>query len=197
MVTADVLMFCTGYNFSFPFLDASRLGLDIQSHLVSPLYHFMIPPGFPSLFIIGICKIICPFPNFDCQVSRLARRRRAFSPGVQGRIVPLSSLQVRFALAVLDGSVSLPSAAQMEAEVKQQQQEQLRKGTQQHHLLIMGQDQWEYCHSLARIAGFPPLPPVFRGLYEEVFRQRQIHPEKYRQLNYRVVSGSHFQSVDS
>lgn len=70
MAKADVLMFCTGYNFSFPFLDGSQLGLDIQSHLVSPLYQYMIPPGFPSLFIIGICKIICPFPNFDCQVSK-------------------------------------------------------------------------------------------------------------------------------
>ncbi|XP_075888161.1 uncharacterized protein LOC142892028 isoform X2 [Nelusetta ayraudi] len=171
VATADVLMFCTGYNFSFPFLDGSQLGLDIQSHLVSPLYHFMIPPCFPSLFVIGICKIICPFPNFDCQV--------------------------RFAMAVLDGSVALPSAAQMEDEVRRQQQEQLTKGIQQHHLLIMGQDQWEYCQTLARIAGFSPLPPVFRGLYEEVFRQRQVDPEEYRQLNYRVVSGSQFERIDS
>lgn len=73
VATADVLMFCTGYNFSFPFLDGSQLGLNIQSHLVSPLYQYMIPPGFPSLFIIGICKIICPFPNFDCQVSRYTK----------------------------------------------------------------------------------------------------------------------------
>lgn len=98
---------------------------------------------------------------------------------------------------MLDGSVALPSAEQMEDEVKRQQQEQLRKGIQQHHLLIMGQDQWEYCQKLARIAGFPPLPPVFRSLYEEVFRQRQVDPEEYRQLNYRVVSGSKFELIDS
>ena len=36
---------------------------------MSPLYRFLCPPAFPSLFFIGICKIICPFPNFDCQVS--------------------------------------------------------------------------------------------------------------------------------
>lgn len=113
------------------------------------------------------------------------------------KIVPLFSLQVRFSLAVLDGSVTLPSAAQMEDEVKQQQQDLLRKGVQQNHLLIMGQNQWQYCQTLALIAGFPPLPPVFRCLYEEVFQQRQVHPEKYRQLNYRVVSSSQFQLIDS
>lgn len=113
------------------------------------------------------------------------------------KIIPLLSPQVRFALAVLDGSVALPSAAQMEDEVARQQREQLRKGIEQHHLLIMGQGQWEYCQTLARIAGFPPLPPVFRSLYEEVFRQRQIYPEEYRQLNYRVVSGSQFELIDS
>lgn len=70
MASADVLMFCTGYNFKYPFLDAAQLGLDIQDHLVSPMYLFMMPPAFPSLFFIGICKIICPFPHFNCQVNQ-------------------------------------------------------------------------------------------------------------------------------
>nr|XP_061787028.1 uncharacterized protein LOC133577326 isoform X1 [Nerophis lumbriciformis]XP_061787029.1 uncharacterized protein LOC133577326 isoform X1 [Nerophis lumbriciformis] len=69
-VQADVLLFCTGYKFSFPFLDARQLALDIQDHLVAPLYRFMMPPAFPSLFFIGLCKTICPFPYFHCQVSR-------------------------------------------------------------------------------------------------------------------------------
>lgn len=69
VASADVLMFCTGYKFKYPFLDAAQLDLDIQDHLVSPLYLFMMPPAFPSLFFIGICKIICPFPHFNCQVS--------------------------------------------------------------------------------------------------------------------------------
>lgn len=69
MTEADVLVFCTGYNFRFPFLDAAQLGVDIQDQMMSPLYRFLVPPAFPSLFFIGICKIICPFPNFNCQVS--------------------------------------------------------------------------------------------------------------------------------
>lgn len=164
---ADVLMFCTGYNFTFPFLDGAQLGLEIQEHIVTPLYRYMLPPAFPSLFIIGICKIICPFPHFDCQV--------------------------RFALAVLDGSVSLPSRSQMEEEVGREQQRKVDEGVEQRHLLRMDQDQWDYCRTLASSAGFPPLPPVLRLLYEEVWRQRRIHPENYRRLNYRLVSDSRWE----
>lgn len=167
---ADVLMFCTGYNFSYPFLDSARLGLQVLDHVVSPLYRYMMPPAFPSLFFIGICKIICPFPNFDCQV--------------------------RFALAVLDGSVSLPSQEQMEEEVRGEQRRKLERGVQRRHLLKMDQDQWEYCDALARSAGFPPLRPVVRSLYEEVWRQRQVHPENYRDANYRLVSATRWQQEE-
>nr|XP_057943347.1 uncharacterized protein LOC131138446 isoform X2 [Doryrhamphus excisus] len=167
---ADVLLFCTGYKFSFPFLDAQQLALDIQDHLVAPLYRFMMPPAFPSLFFIGICKTICPFPYFHCQVQ--------------------------FALSVLDGSVSLPSRAQMEDEVRQWQQGKVDVGVPLRHLLVMDQDQWEYLNTIADEAGFPPLPPVVRSLYEEVWQQRQVHPQNYRQLKYRLVSDTQWQLVD-
>ncbi|XP_038137517.1 flavin-containing monooxygenase FMO GS-OX-like 4 [Cyprinodon tularosa] len=167
---ADVLMFCTGYNFSYPFLDSARLGLEIQDHVVSPLYRYILPPAFPSLFFIGICKIICPFPNFNCQVQ--------------------------FALAVLDGSVTLPPREQMEEEVQREQQTKLGRGVQQNHLLKMDQDQWEYCDALADAAGFPPLPPVVRSLYEEVWQQRRVHPENYRGLNYRLVSATQWERIN-
>lgn len=70
MRAADVLLFCTGYNFSFPFLDGNRLGLELEEQLVAPLYRFMMPPAFPSLVFVGLCKSICPFTNFHCQVMR-------------------------------------------------------------------------------------------------------------------------------
>ncbi|KAM6907644.1 uncharacterized protein FYW49_014196 isoform 2-T2 [Xenentodon cancila] len=104
--------------------------------------------------------------------------------------------QVLFAVAVLDGSVSLPPRQQMEEEVQQELQEKKEQGVAQRHLLKMDQDQWEYCQMLARSAGFPPLPPVVRSLYEEVWRQRQIHPENYRRLNYRLVSDTRWELAD-
>lgn len=106
------------------------------------------------------------------------------------------SLQVQFALAVLDGSVTLPSRAEMEDEVRRDQQEKVVRGVERRHLMIMDQDQWEYCQTLAHSAGFPPLPPVVRSLYEEVALQRQNHPENYRNLNYRLISDTEWQLIN-
>ncbi len=68
----EVFLFCTGYNFTFPFLD-KKVGVKVQEHLVWPLYKFLIPPAYPSLFIMGICRAICPFPHFHIQVSCKAK----------------------------------------------------------------------------------------------------------------------------
>lgn len=105
-------------------------------------------------------------------------------------------MQVQFALAVLDGSVTLPPASQMEDEVQSQLRSRLDQGVQQRHLLVLDRDQWEYCDTLARIANFMPLPPVVRSLYEETWRQRRIHPQNYRKLNYRLVSATQWELIN-
>lgn len=84
----------------------------------------------------------------------------------------------------------------MEEEVRRELQEKMEQVVQQHHLMILDQNQWEYCNMLARTAGFPPLPPVIRSLYEEVWRQRRVHPENYRRLNYRLISDAQWELMD-
>ncbi|XP_061558862.1 uncharacterized protein LOC133416165 [Phycodurus eques] len=169
--SVDVMLFCTGYKFSFPFLHSAQLGMEIDDQLVAPLYRFMMLPTFPSLFFVGLCKLICPFPNFHCQVQ--------------------------FALAVLSGSVSLPSRAQMAAEARHGLQRRVDGGVARHHLLVLGADQWEYLATLANDAGFSPPPPVVRSLYEEVWRQRRLHPDNYRKHNYRLLSDTQWQLLDT
>ncbi|XP_061660350.1 uncharacterized protein LOC133492274 isoform X1 [Syngnathoides biaculeatus] len=168
--SADVLLFCTGYKFSFPFLDGDQLGMEMDDQLVAPLYRFMMPPTFPSLFFVGLCKLICPFPNFHCQVL--------------------------FALAVLSGSVSLPSQSQMAAEVRLARQKKEDGGVARRHLLVLGGDQWDYLALLASDGGFSPPPPVVRSLYEDVWRQRRLHPDDYRKRNYRLLSDTQWQLLD-
>ncbi|KAJ8387881.1 hypothetical protein AAFF_G00149160 [Aldrovandia affinis] len=130
----QVLLLCTGYNLSFPFLGGAALGL----------------------------QTICPFLHFHTQVQ--------------------------FALAVLEGVVSLPSPAEMEEEVRREMERNMAEGVEPRHLLKMDSAQWGYYQTLARMGGFRPPPPVTQSLYEEVWRQRQNHPQKYRQLNYRLIS---------
>lgn len=167
---AQALMLCTGYNFTYPFLDSAALGLKIQEQLVTPLYKFMMPPAFPSLFILGICKIICPFPHFHCQVQ--------------------------YALGVLEGSVPLPSRAEMEADAQREIDRKAEMGVEVRHMLRMEKDQWGYYESLSVTGKFSPPPPVTRSLFNEVVRQRQIHPHNYRRLNYRLVSPTQWEQLE-
>ncbi|XP_077595950.1 uncharacterized protein LOC144212177 [Stigmatopora nigra] len=167
---ADVLLFCTGYKYSFPFLDAGGLGLEMDEGLVAPLYRLMMPPAFPSLVFIGLCKQICPFPNFDCQV--------------------------RYALAVLSGSVSLPSRQRMEAEARDALRKRADGGAARRHLLVLDDDQWDYLASLAAAGGFSPPPPVVRRLYREVRRHRALRPDDYRRCEYRLLDDQRWRRLD-
>lgn len=167
---ADVLLLCTGYNFNFPFLCPSELGLEIQDHIVTPLYKFLLPPAFPSIFFIGICKIISPFIHFHCQVQ--------------------------FALAVLEGSVKLPNQEEMEKEAQGEMQRKLENGVQVKHLLNMDSEQWGYNLELARMGRFTPLNPVIQSLYEEVGRQRRKQPLTYKQMNYKLIDATQWEIVE-
>uniref|UniRef100_A0A8C6TIQ5 Flavin-containing monooxygenase n=1 Tax=Neogobius melanostomus TaxID=47308 RepID=A0A8C6TIQ5_9GOBI len=71
VVSPDVLLLCTGYEFSFPFLSGPELGVRIEPKFVGPLYQLVLPPSFPSIFFIGVCQQILPFPHFHCQVLLL------------------------------------------------------------------------------------------------------------------------------
>ncbi|XP_060764402.1 uncharacterized protein LOC132873144 isoform X2 [Neoarius graeffei] len=166
---AQVLLLCTGYNYHFPFLCPKQLGLEVQHHLVAPLYKYLVLPAFPSLFFIGLCKIICPFLHFH--------------------------YQIQFALAVLDGTVQLPSRELMEEDAQRERQRKTQMGVQVKHLLQMDSDQWDYYVSLATTAGVPPPNPVIQSLYNEVARQRRANPQAYREINYRLVNATEWQVV--
>lgn len=64
------------------------------------------------------------------------------------------------------------------------------------HLLKKDKDQWGYALTFAQTGMFSPLPPVTQSLYEEVWRQRQVHPQNYRQLNYRLVSDTQWEQQE-
>ncbi|XP_017548111.2 flavin-containing monooxygenase FMO GS-OX-like 4 [Pygocentrus nattereri] len=168
---AQVLLLCTGYSYHFPFLCPKQLGLEVEHHLVAPLYKYLLPPAFPSLFFLGICKVICPFPHFHCQVQ--------------------------FALAVLEGTVQLPSREVMEEEAERERTRKTQMGVQAKHCLKMDSEQWVYYQDLATTAGFSPPQPVIQSLYEEVRRQRQAKPQAYKQINYRLVDATQWQLLEA
>lgn len=109
----------------------------------------------------------------------------------------LSYPQIQFALAVLDGTVQLPSRELMEEDADKERQRKTQMGVQMKHLLQMDSDQWDYYVSLATAAGLPPPNPVIQSLYKEVGRQRQANPVAYRKINYRQVNATEWQVLNA
>lgn len=164
----DVIMLCTGYRYSFPFLSA-ECAVTIETERVTPLYKHIIHSRHPTLAFIGICKIICPFPQFDNQV--------------------------RFVLATLDGTCPLPSAADMEADIERDFRQRLAEGLPPRYAHTMGPRQWAYNDMLADMGNFQPIPKAVQNLYDEVHRIRVLDLPNYKNRRYRITGEECFQEL--
>jgi dimethylaniline monooxygenase (N-oxide forming) len=88
-VEADVVVYCTGYKVTFPFLDDTVVRA--EDNRVA-LYRRVVPPDRPGLYFIGLVQPL-------------------------GSIMPLAEAQAQWVADVITGQVTLPSPAEMRAEV--------------------------------------------------------------------------------
>ncbi|XP_071451876.1 uncharacterized protein [Hetaerina americana] len=86
---ADTLIYCTGYEYSFPFL-SPECKIEVNDYHVTPLYKHLINIEYPSMCLVGLPQMTVPFIMFH--------------------------FQVQYFLKVLEGSVALPSTDEMRAE---------------------------------------------------------------------------------
>jgi thioredoxin reductase len=132
----DDVLFCTGYNYSFPFLSGA-CGVKVEDNYVHPLYKQIISVENPTLAFIGVPFIVCPFPLFD--------------------------IQVRLFLAILNGHFKLPSKQEMLSELDQELRKKTGAPVRKYHLLEV--DQGSYFEDLAKTAGIKRKPPVIHKLF--------------------------------
>lgn len=157
-VRATVLMFATGYHYTFPFL-SPECEVQVKDRIVSPLYKHLVNTAHPTMAFIGIPVQICPFPQFD--------------------------LQIRYFLKTLCGEVTLPSRQQMEDDTKAEAEYRNRVlGMPSKYFHKMGTLQWEYNRELARLGGFNPLPTIVEDLYMAVHKRRQQDLPGYKKNCY-------------
>lgn len=92
----DLLVFATGYSFSFPFLASDVLSVSGNK---ASLYKYVFPPGLqrPTLAVIGLVQPL-------------------------GAIMPISEMQARWATRVFQGLNKLPSMAAMLKDIKVKQE---------------------------------------------------------------------------
>jgi len=86
---ADVVIYCTGYKISFPFLGSCLASADDD---LIPLYHRVVAPALPGLYFIGLVQPI-------------------------GAIMPLAEIQTQWVADLLQGRAALPARAQMDREI--------------------------------------------------------------------------------
>lgn len=160
----DVLLFCTGYNYTFPFLDSSCRP-KVENRVVSPLYKHMIHINFPRLCFIGIPIQICPFPQFD--------------------------LQVQLFVKSLSGDFQLPSRDAMLADTEEEKSRKLRAGIPAKHFHKMGNAQWDYNRSLCKLAGLPHISIAVENLYNDVWAVRRGNLTTYKESVYKLDARTH------
>jgi hypothetical protein len=86
---ADVVVYCTGYKITFPFLDDTVVGA-VDNHI--DLYRRVVPPDRPGLYFIGLVQPL-------------------------GAIMPLAESQAQWVADLVNGVVTLPSRAEMRAQI--------------------------------------------------------------------------------
>lgn len=82
-VVADTVIYCTGYDYSFPFLDTAG-AVTVDDNRVGPLFEHVFPPSLaPSLSFVGVpIKVFAPW-FFEAQarwVAQVLSGRRTLPP---------------------------------------------------------------------------------------------------------------------
>ncbi|KAG0235846.1 hypothetical protein BGW41_000638 [Actinomortierella wolfii] len=130
----DVVIYCTGYDISFPMLDPKIAtggipGAEENNQVWT--WNYMIPPRHPNLAFIGL-----------------------FQP--LGAIMPISEMQCRFLVNTLIGKLKpLPSVEKMEKEIKHRNNAiRKRYGNAPRHTIQV--DYAPYCDQMAKSLGCYP-----------------------------------------
>ncbi|XP_065113419.1 flavin-containing monooxygenase 5-like [Paramisgurnus dabryanus] len=131
----DLVVFCTGYTFSFPFLSSHII--PVSKNKVS-LYKYMYPPNLerPTLAVIGLIQPL-------------------------GAITPISEMQARWATRVFKGLCKLPSMNAMLKDIKAKEEAMARRyvAAQRHTIQV---DYIPYMDELAKEVGVNP--PILKLL---------------------------------
>jgi len=165
-VEADVLLYCTGYLFSFPFL-TEKCRVKIEGQRIRPLYKHLIHMEYPELCFVGLPFKVLPFPMFH--------------------------FQIQYFLSTLNGTASLPSREKMEEETDNDFKRRIvDMKMPARHAHKMGPLQWDYFQDLSNEAHLQTLPPVYKMIYDEVEEKRKHRVMWYKKEQYKLLSGEEY-----
>lgn len=133
-----VILYCTGYKYTFPFLSVD-CGILCDDNYVRPLYKHCLSIFRPSLGFIGLPYYVCANQMFD--------------------------LQARFCLRFITQQKYLPSEKEMLKDFENEMNKRWSRGLKKYQAHMMGSDQNNYYNDLATTADISPLKPVITKLH--------------------------------
>lgn len=175
------VVFCTGYVFSLPFMEASHLnGVsgDFKDRkplvsvpngdYVSPLFADMLHVDYPdSLFFIGLNVTVVPFILFDHQVQ--------------------------LAIALMTNTAKPVTDEERRACEANRLKELEIQGLPRRFFHLLADRQWDHFRYLSELANVKhTLKPVIRHMYDDVYQQRRVNCMGYKQFRYTVVDDDNF-----
>ncbi|GAA0175438.1 oxygenase [Lithospermum erythrorhizon] len=153
-IYADVILYCTGYKYHFPFLDTNEI-VTVDDNRVGPLYKHVFPPMLaPWLSFVGLPWKVIPFP--------------------------LCELQSKWIASVLSGQVSLPSADDMMADVEAFYSSMEASSVPKRYTHNMSDYQFDYDDWLAEQCGCSLTEEWRKEMYSLTSKRKRAQPETYR-----------------
>lgn len=164
-----MVLYCTGYEFTFPFLSVDS-NLSCYDNYIQPLYKHCININRPSLAIIGLIFLNCPFQTFD--------------------------LQLRFVLKFITGKLLLPSRDEMLADTARDMSERSSRGLSHRKAHSFGEGYQEiYYADLATTAQVEPIKPYVTKLYNETRMNAKQDLTTFRHYKFTIIDDENFESV--
>ncbi|XP_046811658.1 senecionine N-oxygenase-like [Lucilia cuprina] len=161
----DCVVYCTGYQYSFPFLSCD-CGIYVENKHVQPLYKHCINIEYPTMAIIGLPFAVLPTLCLD--------------------------MQVRFVIKFFSNEVELPSKLEMFKELKREIEDRKARGLRQCEAHKMGAKEYEYYNDLCSITGITNMKPVVANIMKDCGRKYIYELETYRNYNYKILDNENF-----
>ncbi|XP_031628462.1 senecionine N-oxygenase-like isoform X1 [Contarinia nasturtii] len=151
-----VIIYATGYKYSYPFLDES-VGIHVEDYYVALLYKHIFNVNRPTMAFIGV-------PNSAAHN-------------------PMCDLQARFALKFISGLKQLPSNEKMLKDMQYQALVRLFEGYPQNRPHLLGAGQRDYYKDLANTAEIESIPEVITDIFKDsILNSKLLH--YYRNIKY-------------
>ncbi|WVZ61490.1 hypothetical protein U9M48_011352 [Paspalum notatum var. saurae] len=157
-VVADSIIYCTGYDYLFPFLDTAGL-VAVDDNRVGPLFDHTFPPSLaPSLSFVGLPRLVM-LPRFF-------------------------EAQARWVAQVLSGRRSLPSPEEMTRSAEEYNAAREAAGVPRRlsHAIFFD---WDYCDAFGeKHCGFPRIEEWKKELGRAAIARFREDTETFRDDDY-------------